>query len=159
MGTEEYVRYGLYTACPTQQQTVSKAVLEATSRAASISSVRPGPYHRGQAHQHLILRSLGSLLLKYLSWFKPYPSPSIFLLLLLLPRSSGCRPLCSSVCRRWTDTNTRPCSCSIGFYPLGAQVGAGTIPSVLVHHLCFSEPFQCLVTSFLSPVVCTFLKI
>lgn len=119
----------------------------------------PGPYHRGQAHQHLILRSLGSLLLKYLSWFKPYPSPSIFLLLLLLPRSSGCCPLCSSVCRRWTDTNTRPCSCSIGFYPLGAQVGAGTIPSVLVHHLCFSEPFQCLVTSFLSPVVCTFLKI
>lgn len=37
--TEESIRCGLYTACPTQQQTVSKAVLEAKTIATAISIV------------------------------------------------------------------------------------------------------------------------
>lgn len=89
METEESIRYGLYTTCPTQQQTVSKAVLEATPRAASISTVLAWSWalhmHRGQAHhQHLILHSLRSLLLS------SHPSPTILLSLLLSPRCCGC---------------------------------------------------------------------
>lgn len=37
--SEESIKYGLYVACPTQQQTVSKAVLEAKLRTTSTSTV------------------------------------------------------------------------------------------------------------------------